>query len=478
MKKSTNITRLLLLTAFVAILAFPQHANSQSNLMYGSSRNPLMNSANPAFFPTHSKVYISLPNANINFTSPLSYNSIFQYDSTQQKTYINANSIIDTLTDGSALRFGTGIYPAGLGIDFGKFFLTLSAMAKVDMGMSMPSGLLTFLTEGNYGHTGDDVIELLNGDLIGARVYGEGALGFGIRLLDNNLTIGARAKLLVGYMDLSNSASSLTIRTAEDYSSMTADLNLDMNMTSCLDITKDTNSGTTSVKVRTVMPKNFGMNFDLGVRYTIGKFDLSASILDFGPGIHWTDGVKKIVSANENNSFTFTGLDVSEAMQGGTMDSTFTRMLIDSLKSLSEYKVIDGGEGYWTSIPTKVNLGGMFNVTDWFSAGLLFHGEFDRGVVKVGEVFKTKTTGFHSRTTLMARAGFKDWIEVVAAASVISSKGDWSFFNPGVGITLTPFRTLQIYTFLDYISNIYLVDAKQFNISFGLNLFFGKGSSK
>ena len=78
----------------------------------------------------------------------------------------------------------------------------------------------------------------------------------------------------------------------------------------------------------------------------------------------------------------------------------------------------------------------------------------------------------------MARAGFKDWIEVVAAASVISSKGDWSFFNPGVGITLTPFRTLQIYTFLDYISNIYLVDAKQFNISFGLNLFFGKGSSK
>ena len=105
MKKSTNITRLLLLTAFVAILAFPQHANSQSNLMYGSSRNPLMNSANPAFFPSHSKVYISLPNANINFTSPLSYNSIFQYDSTQQKTYINANSIIDTLTDGSASNY-------------------------------------------------------------------------------------------------------------------------------------------------------------------------------------------------------------------------------------------------------------------------------------------------------------------------------------------------------------------------------------
>ncbi|MCR5193163.1 MAG: DUF5723 family protein [Bacteroidales bacterium] len=478
MKKINNKMRLLLLTALFAVLAMPQLSNAQSNLMYGSSRNPLMNSANPAFFPSRAKVYISLPNANFNFTSPLSYNSIFQYDSTQQKTIINANSIIDTLTDGSALRFGTGIYPAGLGIDFGKFFLTLSAQAKVDMGMSMPTGLLTFLTEGNYGHTGDDVIELLNGDLIGARVYAEGALGFGIRLLDDDLTIGARAKLLMGYMDLSNAASSLTIRTAEDYSSMTANLNLDMNMTSCLDIIRDTVNGTTSVKVRTVMPKNYGINFDLGVRYTIGRFDLSASILDIGPGIHWTDGVKKVVSANENNSFTFTGLDVSQAMQGGTMDSTFTRMLIDSLKTLAEYKVIDGGEGYWTSIPTKVNLGGMFNVTNWFSAGVLFHGEFDRGVVKVGDVFKTKTTGFYSRTTLMARAGFKDWIEVVAAASIVSSKSDWSFFNPGVGVTLTPFRTLQFYAFLDYISNIYLVDAKQFNISFGLNLFFGKGNSK
>ena len=67
-----------------------------------------------------------------------------------------------------------------------------------------------------------------------------------------------------------------------------------------------------------------------------------------------------------------------------------------------------------------------------------------------------------------------DMIELIAAASVIQSKKNWDWFNPGVGLTFTPFHTLQMYLFLDYISAIPLVDAKQFNISFGLNLLVGR----
>jgi len=165
-------------------------------------------------------------------------------------------------------------------------------------------------------------------------------------------------------------------------------------------------------------------------------------------------------------------------MQGGTLDSTYTQVLIDSLKALAEYKTIDGGDAYWTAIPTKVNLGGMFHITKGVSAGLLFHGEFDRGLVKVGDVFKTKTVGFYSRTSALARVNLYDWVEVVAAASVLTNNGKWNWFNPGIGLTLTPFRTLQIYTFIDYMSNFYIVDTKQLNISAGLNLFFGSSSSR
>ncbi|MBP5190469.1 MAG: hypothetical protein J6031_06100 [Bacteroidales bacterium] len=468
--------RILSCTLALVAIAMTNNANAQSNIMYGSSRNPLMNSANPAFFPSHARAYLALPNVNFNLSSPLAYSSIFNYDSVEQRTFINANKILDSLSNGEQMRLGTNIHALGLGIDFGKFFLTLSAQAKVDFGFGMPKGLVTFINDGNYNHTGDDVIELLDGNLIGARVYGEGALGFGIRLNDY-LTVGARVKMLLGYLDLSNAGSSLTMTTAPDYSSLRADMNLNMNYTSAIDITTDTNTNQTSATVRTYMPKNLGINFDLGARYATDLFEVSASIVDLGPGIHWTDGIKRIVSARDDNSFTFTGVNVSNIMQGGTLDSSYTQVLIDSLTALAEYKTIDGGDAYWTAIPTKVNLGGMLHITPGVSAGLLFHGEFDRGLVKVGDVFKTKTVGFYSRTSAIARVNIHEWVEVVASASVLTNNGHWNWFNPGIGFTLTPFRAFQIYAFLDYISNFYVIDAKEVNLSVGLNLFFGSGST-
>lgn len=458
---------------FIAIMSLPFAAQSQtSSIMYASSRNPLMNNANPAFFPSNSKLYFSLPGANVKFSSPLAFSSIFQYDSAENKTYINANNILDTLANGDKIRFGTNVNAFGFGINFGKFFVTLSSQVKVDVGFGMPSGLVTFLNEGNYGHTGDDVLELLDGNLINARVYAEGALGFGYKITDE-LTVGARLKMLLGYLDLSNAGSSMTLTTAPDYSSMTADLDINMNYAGCIDIQYDSVNDQTTYNIRTYTPKNYGFNIDLGAKYETDLFEVSASILDLGPGIHWTDSVSRIVSAKENNTFTFEGTDVSNMMHGGQLDSTYTQMLIDSLSSLAKTKTINGGEDYWTSIPTKVNLGGMFHITQGVSAGLLFHGEFERGLVKVGDVFKKKNVGFYSRTSLLARVNLYDWVELVASYSLTSSNGNWNFFNPGVGLTLTPFRTLQIYTFLDYISNIYIVDAKQLNISLGLNLFFG-----
>ncbi len=476
MRKS--IARLAAVALLMAAMALPQALNAQSNIMYGSSRNPLMNTANPAFFPSRSKVYLSLPGVNLDFASPLAYSSIFQVDTAAQKTYINANSLLDTLANGEKIRFGTNINAVGLGLNFGNFFLTLSAQAKVDLGFGLPQGLVTFLSEGNYGHTDDDVIELIDGNLISARVYGEGALGLGVRLMDDHLTVGARIKMLVGYLDLSNAGSSLTLATAPDYSTMTADLNLDMNYAGAVNLTRDTVTGRTDFQIGSYFPQNYGLNFDLGAHYKNDLLEVSASIIDLGPGIHWTENIKKVVSARESNTFTFSGVDVTTLMHGGTLDSTYSQMLIDSLSTLAEYKVIDGGNDYWTSIPTKVNVGGMFRLTTGVSAGLLFHGEFERGLVKVGEVFKTQNVGFYSRTSLLARINIHDWVEVVASASVLTSNGSWSWTNPGVGLTLTPFRTLQIYTFLDYISNIYLVDAKHLNVSVGLNLFLGNSSER
>lgn len=471
----TRMIRLFSIAAMAILMALPAVTNAQSSLMYGSSRNPLMNTHNPAFFPSRNKVFVALPNFNIGLNSPVSVNSLAYYDSVQNKTIINANQVLDTLTSDN-FRLGLNVYAFGLGLNFNKLFFTLSTQVKLQAGIGIPEGIYTFLNEGNYNHTGDDVIELINGNFINAMLYAEAALGAGYRINDN-LTVGLRLKGLMGIVDLSNGGSSLTLRTEPDYSAMTANLNLDMNFTVPGELQYNSDSNISGIKITNYTPKNYGMTLDLGARYATDRFEVSASIIDLGPGIKWTEGINKLVSAKENNSFTFTGMDVTNAMHGGKLDTGFVRMLTDSLKTMIQYKVVDGTP-YWTSIPTKVNLGGMFNVNEYFSAGLHFHGEFERGLEKVGDVFKSKLTGFYSRTSIIARANLKDWLEVIASAAVLQSHNNWDWFNPGVGITIAPLRTLQVYLFLDYISALPIIDAKSFNLTFGLNIMAGVGKNR
>ena len=77
-----RLTFLATAIALVALMIWtPSESQAQtSSILYGSSRNPLMNSANPAFFPSRSRVYLSLQGVNMNIVSPLAYNSIIQYD--------------------------------------------------------------------------------------------------------------------------------------------------------------------------------------------------------------------------------------------------------------------------------------------------------------------------------------------------------------------------------------------------------------
>lgn len=468
--------RAVLLSTLAVILSIPVSSNAQSSLMYSSSRNPLMNAQNPAFFPSRTRVFVTLPNFNLGLNSPVSVNSLAKYDPEQDKTIINANSLLDTLSSDN-FRFGLNFIPFGFGFNLDKMFFTFSTQLKTQFAFGIPQGIVTFLNEGNYYHTGDDVIELISGNFINATIYAEAAIGAGYRITDE-ITVGLRIKGLMGVIDLSNGGSSLTLRTSPDYSSMTANLDLDMNFTTPGEIQYDADSNISGISFNSYSPKNYGLTFDLGARYATDLFEASASILDIGPGIKWTEGIHKVVSAKESNSFTFTGMDISDAMHGGQIDTGFAQMLIDSLKTMGEYKIIDGNEAYRTRIPTKVNLGGMFNVNEYFSAGLHFHGEFERGLVKEGDEFKSKLTGFFTRTALLARANVKDWVEFIVSASVLQSHGNWDWFNPGVGLTLTPFHTAQFYLFLDYISAIPIIDAKQVNLTFGFNLLIARSNNR
>lgn len=431
-----------------------------SNVMYSSTRVPQMNALNPAFYPANNRFYIALPGVNMQLQSPLAISDIMQYDAAAGQTNVNLNNLVSSLAENGSLNLDANIHLAGLGLKVGHGFLTASAMVKTSMHLGIPTGLMTFLNDGNYAHRGEKM-ELVDGSLLNGQAYTEVAVGYGRELIEG-LTVGARLKVLNGLASATTAGSSLSLTTAEDLSSMEATLatRVQYSMFQMKDST-----GASTINPIT---NNWGWGLDLGARYKWGMFDFSASVSDLGKGIEWKDNLKSIVSRNsEGGVFRFEGLDVTSLISGGSLDSNITNALADSITAMLQYDVMDG-ESFVTRVPTKISAGVMVNPISIVRAGVLFHGEIDR-YVNAEDAFSK----LRSNTTLLGNVNLNDWVEVMVSASIVGDGDHVSWFNPGVGVNLSLMRSFQLYAMVDYISNLRLVECKSFNLAVGLNLLLG-----
>ena len=152
--------------------------------------------------------------------------------------------------------------------------------------------------------------------------------------------------------------------------------------------------------------------------------------------------------------------------------SNYLKEQFESMKPTQE------NEGdYWFSIPTKLNIGASYSFAKILRLGLLLHGQFDRGLLckSSNKLDLSIANTFRFNTTLSLGANLYNWAEVIVGSSVVHDGSGWDFFNPGIGIVLTPATVFQLYFMADYISSFYLIESKAFNLKFGINLLFGKG---
>ena len=199
------------------------------------------------------------------------------------------------------------------------------------------------------------------------------------------------------------------------------------------------------------------------------KFDFSASLLDLGASIDWKENVRHIVPANGEGTFSFSGIDLNEMLSAGSFSDTMFTQMVDSLMAMVDPTTVEGGS-YRTYLPAKLNLSAMFRVTPWFRVGAMYHGEFD---IKSSQPLNSaafQPRNYRGRASVVGQVSLADWIEVIANVAVVDDGANVSWFNPGVGVSLSLFKAIQVYALMDYISNIYLVDAKSFSVSVGLNL--------
>lgn len=477
--------RILLAAAILLATCSAQaQFNETNNLFYHAVRSPQSNILNPAFFPTNNSFFLMLPGVDLQVGMPLEINKVLYYNKKKHQTVINLNRMLDSLNDGDRFRMGAEINLLGFGFKAKDLFFTFNTRLINNVNAYLPMGTIRALQTGNVSNIGVPIprITMLDGDLLNAQSYLETSLGVGYTIRPINLTVGLRAKLLYGV---------LNVQTDNTYIEFETDPNLDQlkarmyyEIQTATFAPWDTNTNSFNIKTSDLFKigsANTGMAFDLGARWDMGPFSFSFAINDISTGIHWKSNVSTWRPRNGVGNIEFNGLDISEILNHGSMNlDSLTTYLTERLSNMTPVKK-DSGD-YWYSIPTKINLGASYSFLKMFRAGVLFHGQLDRGLT-----FLTKSNSaiydsiqdiantFRWNTTLSLSANLFNWAEVVVGNSLVYDGNKLDVINPGFGIILTPFTVLQVYTMFDYVSSFYITESKAFNVRVGLNLLIGKG---
>lgn len=478
MKKIFLIGLMGLMTLAGSNVARAQY-DETNNMFYHMLRTPQSNLLNPAFFPTNSSWYITLPGADIQFGSPVAVSDFIKYDRVNERTVINLDSMMNNLTDDNKFRLGANVNLLGFGFKVNNTFINFNTRLINHVSVGFPVDMVEALRIGNIDAAGNvrPVVEMLNGDVLNATSYLETGLGVIQRFEPINLTVGVRAKLLFGVANVQTDNTRLVFNTSPNLDTVTAHMYYEIQSATCAPY--DTTQKKFIFNLGDVLGNaNTGIAFDLGARYDWGPFSFSFSINDLTGGIHWKNNVMTWKPQNGQGAIVFNGVDMNGMFNGGnfSMDS-LTSQLEHQLEDMTPEKK-DSGD-YWFSIPTKINLGASYSFGRMFRAGFLFHGQFDRGLLCKSNALSmdlgdAKNT-FRWNTTLSIGMNLYDWLEVTAANSIVYDGSGMDLFNPGLGIVATPGRVFQIYLMGDYLSSFYITDSKAFNLKVGINLLFGTG---
>jgi len=470
----------LFIAAMVILCTSAQAQYSETNnLFYNTFRTPQSGELNPAFFPNKTTFYMSLPGVGMQFGSPLAIKDVLRNQG-DTLTVIDLNHIFDALSADNNLHFGADVNLFGFGVKVNNMFFTFNSRIVTNFNVNLPGELIEAVQHGNTDPLGSPISEvnILRGDLFNATAYVELALGGGYKIEPINLTVGARVKYLYGLANVQTDNTSAVLTTAPGFEEIRADIYYDFLTAGVASI--DSNGGI-SVDTKNLLKGNSGFAFDIGARYDMGPFSFSFAIDDLSAGIHWNKNINAVRPKDGHITLTFGGQDATSLLQGGTLNTdslvAVYQNLINGVRPSSTTKASD----YWYSIPTRIFLGGNYNFAKKFRASLLFNGQLDRGLLSKKNSTEINvsnvTNTFRFNTTLSFGVNLFNWAEFIVGNSFVHDGSKFDVLNPGVGVVLTPGTIFQIYIMGDYVSNIYLVDAKDFNVKLGLNLLIGNGGN-
>lgn len=355
----------------IAIIATSAATYAQTlNSLYFLEGNNQRHNLNPAFTSEHGFVtFPILGNLNPNLNSNIGLGTLFYPQDNEMLTFMHpsvpSDEALSKFKSMNVLEFDFNLDILTIGFNAWGGTNTIGFAVRSHTGAYIPKSLLQFLKEGQTASQQEYDIDNLS---LQSQNYVEVALGHAHNINDN-LSVGAKAKVLVGGLYAKASAENMRIYMSDNEWRITERSRLIGSKG--INYVFDEDGNISNLDFSEYDVGGYGFGLDLGAVYRINESaTVSLAVTDIG-FISWKDCS---VSENRNEEFVYKGFDnigIEDNPDGSNDFEDAANELGDSAKDLINFK--DSGKQNHTSmLYTTIRAAGEYGVlNNKISFGLL-----------------------------------------------------------------------------------------------------------
>jgi hypothetical protein len=442
----------------IGLLWSPFIFGQESSTLFFMQTLPQSNFINPAV-QIPCKVYVGMPllsSIHFNYSNTwLTYNDIISR-TRGDSLNLNINRLLTKPGTIQDVTTELHINLLSFGFLYKEYYFNFSITDKVNAGIKFPTNAFQLVLMGNRPLEG----ELLDLSGLGAHTmyYREWALGVS-KVVNSDLTLGAKAKVLFGKADITvnSPAASLTTELPIFYWDVYAKYKF---RASPIVINRDATGNVTSASLPNGVTwrsfllnrQNKGLALDFGLIWKVNDdVTISGSLLDVGV-IRWAYSP---VSFNVESKVAFNGIVFNNSNKVVQNISQLADSLANLVPKTSQNKA------FYTALAPQLYLGGTYKLNNWANVGLLSRNEYFYGKL-------------NSSVTASVNSSFKKYLTGSLSWSYINN----SIANIGAGVgARTP--NFGFYAISDNVYGLFKYkSANLVNARFGLYFLFGCSKKK
>ena len=457
MKKSFTFLKVSCVAALLSIMGISEGLAQGLRTSYFMDNVPARLKMNPALQPARG--YFNIPavgaiglSASSNKLSVQDFIDIIE----NENDFLNSDKFINRLDTKNTMNIDLTTDVISFGFYSGKGFWTVNLGARAIVSASIPKTMFEFARYANIDpELGDGQLKLdydIKNMELHADVFTEIGLGYS-RPVTRDLTIGGRAKLLVGIGNLDAKIDQIQAKiNTEDIMSyqswkVKTKGRLETSMKG-LEFSHNEDGGyIDDIDFDSPGVSGYGFGIDLGASYNLFNcINVSAAILDLG-FIKWTKSSTTIATTNSEHDYgDFVSFDPEHPEDTYVAGDVFD---FDLLQLQTEEK----SKSRRTSLRSTLNLGAEY---------MILNNKLGFGVLSSTQFTKPKS---YSELTLSANYRPKNWFGATLSYSFLHSE----FKTLGIGLKMGP-----VFIGSDYLMTKAPKEANRLNAYLGVSVPLGR----